>query len=120
MESKTIKVPFVEGELLVLNVNGKLYAGIKKVAESLGLDWKEACEGIKKDAVLSQGLVIMKFETENGNDYEALCLPMEYLIGWIMKLAPNDKDGKMCDKIIRCQRKNYMLLGLFIKSVLAE
>ena len=116
LEEKT--VTFYEDEIVaaLLNINGKeeIYIPIRPICDYLGIAWNGQYERIQRDAVLSQVTTIVRVtRTMGGNrpHYDMLCLPLDYLNGWLFGINPNRVKEELRERIIRYQEGCYRVLA---------
>jgi hypothetical protein len=106
-----IKVPFYGNDILVIEKNSKQFVAMKPIVKALGLDWHKQYELINRDPVLSGSTIpITGIVAEDGKQREMICLPLEYLNGWLFKVPANRYTGKRKEVIIRYQRECYQTL----------
>jgi len=109
------KVSFYGDEIIAIYENGQIWVAVKPIIENLGLSWSKQRRKLLADPVLSQ-VVAQKATTSQGKDgksyrVEMLCLPVEYLNGFLFKINPNKvKDEKVRERIIRYQKECYRAL----------
>jgi hypothetical protein len=106
-----IKVPFYGNDILVIEKNSKQFVAMKPIVKALGLDWHKQYELINRDPVLSGSTIpITGIVAEDGKQREMICLPLEYLNGWLFKVPASRYKGKKRDAIIKYQRECYQAL----------
>jgi hypothetical protein len=103
------RIPFHGDEILAVEQNGKKYVAMKPIVEAMGLDWKNQYNLIKRDTVLSEGMVVTTIPS-NGGLQETVCLPLEYLNGWLFKVPASRYSGKKREAIELYQRECYHAL----------
>lgn len=91
--------------------DGKIYVIVKSFCEILGIDSSSQFKRIKRDEVLSQGVVIMTIPTESGKQ-ETTLLELDYLPSWLTGIK-----GDRCKEEIRPYLKEFKLKA---KDILAE
>ncbi|AOF54422.1 ATPase [Rodentibacter caecimuris] len=106
---KTLKAKFLGLDILVINHENKPYVPMKQIAENIGLDWKAQHSRIKRNEVLSEGMVIMTIPS-NGGGQEAVCLPLHYLNGWLFGVKPSKVKPEIKAKLIEYQKECYEVL----------
>jgi len=106
----TTKVPFYGNEITVIEKNGRRYVAMKPIAEALDLAWKNQYEVIMNDPVLSSTILVTRIVAEDGKQREMVCLPLEYLNGWLFKVPASRYTGKKREVIIRYQTECYRVL----------
>lgn len=106
---KTLNAKFLGLEITVINHDNKPYVPMKQIVENIGLDWKAQHSRIKRNEVLSEGMVIMTIPS-NGGEQEAICLPLHYLNGWLFGVKPSKVKPEIKDKLIEYQKDCYEVL----------
>lgn len=59
-------IQFNNQSLVTFEQNGTYYTAMKPICENIGLDWKAQYARIKRDEVLSQGMVIITIPSQGG------------------------------------------------------
>lgn len=89
-----------------------VFVPIRPICDQLGLSWPAQFERIKRDPVLSevsQGVRVTRTPAQGG-EQEMLCLPIEYLNGWLFGISASRIRAELRDKVIRYQRECYLVL----------
>lgn len=89
-----------------------IFVPIRPICDQLGISWPAQFERIKRDPVLSeisQGVRVTRTPAQGG-EHEMLCLPIEYLNGWLFGVSTARVKAELRDKIIRYQRECYLVL----------
>ncbi len=105
-----IKIPFYSDEIVVIEKNGERLVVMKPIVQDIGLDWDKQQELIKRDPVLSSVTTITGVTGKDGKTYQMICLPVEYLNGWLFKVPASRYKGRKREAIIRYQKKCYLAL----------
>ncbi len=100
-----VKVPFHDHEILTVIKNEEKLAPLKPICEVLGLDWSAQRRLIFNDEVLSSVVVVTTTTGADEKKYDMLCLPIEYLNGWLFKINPKRYKGSIKNRIIEYQRE---------------
>lgn len=122
MTSHPIRVEFAGATLLGVLDGGVAWVAMKPVVEGMGLAWQRQYQKLLDDEVLSQ-VVTEKVMTSHGADGKAyrvnmLCLPEEYLQGWLFTVNPRKVKPEIKDAVIRYKRECYAALHrAFTKGV---
>lgn len=116
MTHKTILNPAVINfhgqEIITIEKDGKRYVAMKPICEGMGLNWRAQRELIERDPVLDSTRRVIRLVAQDGKNREMICLPLEYLNGWLFKIdagryAKKDRRRKI---IIRYQKECYQVL----------
>src|SRR5256885_10523763 len=91
-----------------------MYVPIKAISNYLGLAWSGQFERIQRNPVLSEVAELirvtrMKSESRRGNP-DNICLPIEYLNGWLFGIQASRIKPELREKVIRYQRDCYRVL----------
>ena len=93
-----------------------IYAPVRPLCELLGVNWASQRQRIRRDPVLSdaaQGVVVItppSMDGRGGGPQEMLCLPIDFLHGWLFGISVERVRPELRDKIIRYQRDCYRAL----------
>jgi hypothetical protein len=107
--NKIKKVPFNGDKILVVEKDDKKYVAMKPITEALGLDWSGQLRIIRNDPVLNEGMDVTSIPSKGGSQ-EMVCLPLEYLNGWLFKIPALRYTGCRREAIIKYQRECYQAL----------
>lgn len=108
--SKLQKVNFHGNEIAVIEKDGKQYVAMKPIVEAMGLDWKKQHALIHRDPVLSSTVTVTGIVADDGKKREMVCLPLDYLNGWLFKIPASRYTGKKREAIIMYQKECYKAL----------
>ena len=95
MTTQIQTIQFNSQSLVTFEQNGTHYTAMKPICENIGLCWDGQRQRIQRDEVLSEGAVIITVPS-NGGDQQMICLPIEYINGWLFGI-----DIKRCKPEIR-------------------
>jgi hypothetical protein len=103
---------------LVNTSNGQqqVYVPLRPICDYLGLNWSGQYLRVKRDPVLSevQGVCIMQTPSSSkrsgGGPQQLLCLPLDYLNGWLFGVNATRVKPDLREKVIRYQRECYRVL----------
>jgi hypothetical protein len=95
----------------------QVYVPIRPICDLLGVDWSAQRQRINRDPVLSDvvsGVVITPTpldENKFANPQEMLCIPLDYLNGWLFGINANRVKEEVRDRLLRYQRECYQVLA---------
>ena len=94
--------------LQVVDKDGRPYVPIRPICVNLGIDFSSQRQRILRDAVLSEGVVVITTPSAGG-EQEMFCVPLEYLNGWLFgiderRVAPEIRDALVLYKKRRTSR----------------
>jgi hypothetical protein len=115
LESGLIPVSFLGDDLIIYDKEGNCWVGMKRVSEALDLNWRGQHEALERDPVLAQVMRVIRMTCsgKDGKNYETevICLPLDYLNGWLFRINPNRYEGERREKLIRYQKECYQVLS---------
>ena len=89
--------------------NGIHYTAAKPIAENIGLDWRSQRQRILRDDVLSEGVVMITTPSKGGSQ-DMLCLPIDYLNGWLFGVDAKRVKPEIKDTLIEYKKECYKVL----------
>jgi hypothetical protein len=103
-------VEFCGAELITVeDADGEILVAMKPICEALGLDWRAQQRLMNNDPILSEGKVVMTLPSAGGPQ-EMVCLPLDYLNGWLFKTNANRYSGERRERILTYQLECYRAL----------
>lgn len=105
------KIGFCGRELVAVKENENVMVALRPICDALGLDWSRQLKLVKDDPVLFSVVGELPTTGADGKQYEMLCLPLDYLNGWLFKISAKRYTGARRDAIIRYQRECYRVLA---------
>lgn len=119
VEQKTVIFYDDEVTAVLVDVDGRqmVYVPLKPICDFLGVDWDGQRQRIRRDPVLSEvvkGAVITTAPSASGRGggpQEMLCLPLEFLNGYLFGINANRVREDIRDRVIRYQRECYQVLA---------
>ena len=94
----------------VFTRNQTHYVAMKPIVENIGLDWKAQYDRIKRHAVLSEGMVMMTTPSKGG-EQQTICLPLDYLNGWLFGVEANRVKPQIRESLLQYQRECFRVLN---------
>lgn len=88
----------------------QIYVPVRPICEHLGLNWPSQYQRIKRDPVLSTEAKGVVVTTTPGGQQEAICLPIEFLHGWLFGISAARIKSELRTKVIRYQHECYRVL----------
>jgi hypothetical protein len=83
---------------------------IKPICEALGIDRKRQQDKIKEHPILSSVGGLKPLTGADGKEYEMLCIPFEYVFGWLFTINPANVSDDSREALIKYQRECYHAL----------
>lgn len=88
------------------------FVALKPIVESMGLDWSSQLKRVKRDRILSEGMVGLTTPFGRGGDQECVCLKLELVNGWLFTIGTaNITNDEVREKVIVYQRECYAVLA---------
>lgn len=106
----TQTISFNNQSLITVEQNGSHYVAMKPICENIGLSWEPQLLRIKRDNVLSSTMIVMIIVAEDGKKREMICLPIEYLNGWLFGIDINRCNPEIRDTLIKYKKECYQAL----------
>ena len=106
----TQTISFNHQSLVTFEQNGIHYTAMKPICENIGLTWEPQLARIKRDDVLSSTMIVMIIVAEDGKKREMICLPIEYLNGWLFGIDINRCKPEIRDTLIKYKKECYQAL----------
>lgn len=93
-------------------VTPELLVPIRPICQALGVSIPDQRKKLKAHPILSSVLRLAPMNGADGKQYEMLCLPLKYAIGWVFTIQPNNIRPESRDRLIAAQKKCYEALVL--------
>ena len=112
VEQKTVL--FYDDEITAVRLaDGRVLVPVKPICDALGVAWSGQRQRINRDPVLSQvarGARVTRSPGAGGGTQEMLCLPLEFLNGWIFGISASRVNNEIRDRLVRYQMECYAVL----------
>lgn len=105
---------------VLVEIDGKkvVYVPLRPICDYLGLSWPGQRERMVRDVVLAEALMSVRVTRTDINPHktqphnsEMVCLPLEYLNGWLFGITATRVKEEIRDRLIRYQRECYRVLA---------
>jgi len=107
-----VSVNFRGDDLYGFENDDGVFVALKPIVESMGMDWSAQLQRVKRDPILSEGMVIMTTPFGRGGAQDAVCLKLELVNGWLFTIDTSRiKDDAVREKVIVYQRECYGVLA---------
>lgn len=90
--------------------DGETLVPIKPICTAIGIDSKSQRNKIERHPILSSFGVIMTSTGSDGKHYEMMCLPVEYIFGWLFTIDSNSVSEEARPNVLRYQKECYHTL----------
>lgn len=91
----------------VRNENGETYVPIKPICEAIGVSHQKQIEKLNEDEILSSTVTLRVTVGADGKDREMVCLPLEYVYGWLFTINPKNVKAESRESVIRYKKECY-------------
>ncbi|MFJ3259813.1 phage antirepressor N-terminal domain-containing protein [Pseudomonas sp. NPDC086581] len=91
--------------------DGQHLVAMRPVCEGIGLTWHGQFERIKRDDVLSTCVRVIRTVAQDEKNRELVCLPIEYLNGWLFGIDTRRCRQEIRPALIRYKRECYQVLA---------
>jgi len=116
IEQKT--VVFYDDEITAVLVDAdnqpQVYVPVRPICEQLGLAWSSQLQRIRRDPILSEeilGVFVTNTPKTGGGTQEMMCLPLDFLNGWLFGVNANRVRDDIRPMLLRYQRECYRVLA---------
>ena len=106
----TQTVSFNNQSLITIEQNGVHYVAMKPICENIGIQWESQYNRIRRDDVLNSVIFIMNMTGSDSKNYQMICLPIEYLNGWLFGIDINRCKPEIRDTLIKYKKECYQAL----------
>lgn len=84
-----------------------IFIPVKPICIALGVDPEGQRQRIERHYILSSTAFTLKVVAADGKDREMLCLPLEYVYGWLFTIDANLVAGNIRERVAGFQRECY-------------
>lgn len=106
----TQTISFNNQALITFEQNGTRYTAMKPICENIGLAWEPQLLRMKRDDILSSTMIITIIVAEDGKNREMVCLPIEYLNGWLFGIDVKRCKPEIRETLIKYKKECYQAL----------
>lgn len=106
----TQTISFNNQSLITVEQNGVHYVAMKPICENIGIQWESQYNRIRRDDVLNSVIFIMNMTGSDSKNYQMICLPIEYLNGWLFGIDINRCNPEIRDTLIKYKKECYQAL----------
>jgi hypothetical protein len=103
----------VTGAVVQVGDETQIYVPLRPICDYLGLAWSGQFERIKRDEVLAEAIRFVRVSRTNtlGGQQVALCLPLDYLPGWLFSISIQRVRPALRPALHRYRRDCYRILS---------
>ena len=89
------------------NENGEVLIPIRPICDALGVNSNGQIEKIKSDPILGATDKLSLSVGPDGRQREMVCLPLQYVFGWLFTINPGHVDERAKEAVIRYKKECY-------------
>jgi hypothetical protein len=115
--TKILTVSFHGTELYGFDLSGVVYVALKPLVEGMGLDWSSQHKRLRREPVLSEGMVMMTIPFGRGGPQQSVCLRLDLVPGWLFKVDSTRVAKRLRERVQLYQRECY---GVLARNFLGE
>ena len=108
------QVLFYDDEVTAVRLeDGRIFVPIRPICELLGVSWTGQNDRINRDLVLSRiasNVRVTRIEQNRARQISMLCLPLEFLNGWLFGIQASRVKPEVQDRLVRYQLECYRVL----------
>ena len=94
----------------VKDEDNKVFVPVKPICEAIGVAYEPQFSKVKHHQILASVITLRVTTGADGKNYEMVCLPQEYVYGWIFTINPKNVSDDARDNVIWYQKKCYEVL----------
>ncbi len=102
--------------VLIEDDDPQVYVPLRPICEYLGLTWQGQHDRVRRDPVLSDAMRSVSVTLTEAGARTMLCLPLEYLPGWLFGISTNRVRPELQEKITRYRRECFRVLWRAFQS----
>lgn len=97
-------------EIVAVENDGTIYVPVRPLCNAIGVDPEGQRQRIMRHYILGSVAFTLKATGTDGKSYDMLCLPLEYVYGWLFTIDANLVDDNIRDNVAMYQRECYEVL----------
>lgn len=114
-------VVFYDDELtaVLVRVGGddQVFIPVRPLCDNLGVSWSAQYRRLSRDPVLSEVQATVAVTATDGRVRQQVCLPLDYLNGWLFGVSADRVKPEIRERLIRYQKECYRALArAFVKE----
>lgn len=117
--TKIMIVNFRGAELYGYELAGTVFVALKPIVEAMGLDWPSQLQRVKRDPILSEGMVVMTIPSNRGFQ-QGVCLRLDLVNGWLFTIDALRVRESARERVLAYQRECFAVLHRHFSGENAE
>lgn len=94
----------------VRNENNDFYVPLRPICDALTLNVSDQIQTVKRHRILSSVVCTLHTTGADGKSYDMICLPLEYVYGWLFSIETNLVADEQREMVERYQLESYRAL----------
>lgn len=106
------KITILNGVEIFVEIteNGQVFIPVKPICDAIGVAFEPQFSKLKEHEILSSTITLRVMVAADGKQREMVCLPLEYVYGWIFTVNTKNVSEKSHDYVLQYQRECYDIL----------
>lgn len=98
---------------VVTAADGRRLVAMRPICEAVGLQWESQYNRLRRNEVLASTISVMNMVAADGKEREQVCLPLEYLNGWLFGISTSRVKPEIRQRLEDYQRECYQVLNAY-------
>lgn len=98
---------------VVTAADGRRLVAMRPICEAIGLQWESQYNRLRRNEVLTSTISVMNMVAVDGKEREQVCLPLEYLNGWLFGISTSRVKPEIRQRLEDYQRECYQVLNAY-------
>lgn len=94
----------------VRDENNDFYVPLRPICDALTLNITDQIQAVKRHRILSSVVCTLHTTGADGKSYDMICLPLEYVYGWLFSIDTNLVADERREMVERYQLESYRAL----------
>ena len=94
----------------VSDESGSIFVPVKPICDAIGVAYPPQFTKLQEHEILSSTIMLSVMVAADGKQREMVCLPLEYVYGWIFTINANNVAESARTKVLQYQRECYDVL----------
>lgn len=90
--------------------NHNVFVPVKPICDAVGVNYESQYAKLKEHEILAPTIVLNAMVAADGKEREMVCLPLEFVYGWIFTINTKNVSKEAHDSVLRYQLECYQAL----------
>lgn len=99
-----------ETNITIVQEGSDIFVPVHTITDALGVDFSSQRKRIMEDPILASTVVQKTTVGSDGKQRDMLCLPFEFVFGWLFTINPDKVKPEAAEAVIRYKRECYHAL----------